>query len=123
MSKVRRVTGVKKAIGDYNRGNKGLIFYNMAQWTVYYEELPDGVTRISKGPSVVVIGYKLGKNTTEDTMFTLRAKVTAHYLAKEELGLSNYHYAEKLVTTSDGSDDPRVIAYNKYLKILMTDIL
>lgn len=122
MAKIQKVTGVKKALGDYKKGNKGLIYYNMGQKVVYYEELPDGVRSLTLGPSVVVIGYSLGKNNTEDTMDSLKAKVTAHYLAKQELGLSNYHYAHNL-TITDGSDDPRVVAYKKYLQILMTNIV
>lgn len=122
MAKITKVTGVKKALGEYKKGNKGLIYYHMGQWTVYYEELPDGVRSLTLGPSVVVIGYNLGKNNTEDTMDSLKAKVTAHYLAKEELGLGNYHYAHNLIIT-DGSDDPRVVVYKKYLDILMTNIV
>lgn len=123
MSKVKKITGVKKAIGDYNRGTNGVIFYNMAQRTVYYEELGEEATRFTIGPSQVVIGYKMGNQGSDDTMFTLRAKITAHYLTREELDLTTYRYALHLDKVTDSQDDPRVITYKKYLRILMTDIL
>lgn len=120
MSKKMRVTGVKKAIGDYNRGNNGVIYYNLNHRVVYYEELPEGVTGITCGPSVVAIGFKMGNRTSGETMDSVKAKVTAHYLSKEELGMSNWNYSEKFSLRK--SDDPRVIAYSKYYRILITNI-
>lgn len=122
MSKGKKVTGVKKAIGDYKKGTNGVIFYHMGQWTVYYEELPEGAKSIARGPNVVVIGYKIGSQTTDETMDSVKAKVTAHYLSREELEMSNYHYADRLPFNNTSPDDPRVIAYKKYLRILSTNI-
>lgn len=120
MSKVRKVTGVKKAIGDYNRGKNGVIFFNLAHRVIYYEELPEGTKSIDRGPSVIILGFKLGGKTTGDTMDTIKAKATAHHLAREELGLSTYHYAQDFSLRY--KDDPRVVAYTKYYRILMTNI-
>lgn len=124
MSKERRVTGVKKAIGEFKKGDTGALFYNIAQWRVYYEALPPGTTRVALGPHVILLGYRAGNRETGESMDSLKAKVTAHYLAKEELGLGNYHYADGLSVTSPNlSADPRVVAYKKYLDILMTNIV
>lgn len=122
MSKNNKVTGVKKAIGDYKKGTNGYLLYNMAQRLVYYEELPDGVATIPRAPSLILLGYKMGEKGTGDTMASIRSKATAHYLAREELEMSTYHYANNLVYNKSTRDDPRVIAYKKYLKILSTDI-
>lgn len=120
MSKDRRVTGVKKAIGDYNRGKNGVIFFNLAHRVIYWEEIPEGTTSVDRGPSIIIIGYKLGGKTSGDTMDTIKAKATAHHLAREELGLSTYHYAKDF--SFRYKDDPRVIAYTKFYTILNTNI-
>lgn len=122
MTKITKVTGVKKAIGDYKKGANGVIFYHMGQKVVYYEELPEGATSIARGPNVVVIGYKIGEQTTDETMDSVKAKVTAHYLAKEELEMSNYHYAHRLPFIQPSQADNRFTVYQKYLRILSTNI-
>lgn len=122
MTKITKVTGVKKAIGDYKKGTNGFILYNMAQKVVYYEELPDGTTTIPRAPSLILLGYKMGEKGTGDTMASIKSKVTSHYLAREELEMSTYHYADRLVFNNTSQADPRVVAYKKYLKILSTDI-
>lgn len=120
MSKIKKVTGVKKAIGEYNRGTSGVIFYNLNHRVVYWEELPEGATGVNRGPSVVVIGFKMGTRTSGETMDSIKAKVTSHYLSKEELGMSNWNYANNFSLSN--SEDPRVIAYTKYYRILITNI-
>ena len=121
MAKItKKVTGVKKAIGDYNRGTSGVIFFNLAHRVIYWEELPEGTTRVDRGPSIIIIGFKLGDTTTSDTMDTIKAKATAHHLARNELSMSTYHYAENFSLRV--KDDPRVIAYTKFYRILMTNI-
>lgn len=122
MAKITKVTGVKKAIGDYKKGVNGVIYYHMGQKVVYYEELPEGVTVIARGPNVAVIGYKIGSQTTDETMDSVKAKVTAHYLAKEELEMSNYEYSNRLPFNQSSPDDPRFTVYQKYLRILSTNI-
>lgn len=116
----RRVTGVKKAIGDYNRGASGVIFFNMAHRVIYWEELPEETTRVDRGPSIIIIGYKLGGRTSGATMDSIKSKATAHHLAREETSMSTYHYAKDF--SMRVKDDPRVIAYTKFYRILMTDI-
>lgn len=120
MAKIKKVTGVKKAVGDYKKGTNGVIFFNMAHRVIYYEELPGGSTRVRRGPSMVILGYKVGDQTSGDTMDSIKSKATSHHLAREELGLSTYHYADGL--SLDRSDDPRVISYTKFYKILITNI-
>lgn len=120
MSKKMKVTGVKKAMGDYKKGTNGVVYYNLNHRVVYYEELPEGATGINCGPSVVAIGFKMGTRTSGETMDSIKAKVTSHYLSKEELGMSNYNYAEKLSLRN--KEDPRVIAYTKFYRILITNI-
>ena len=115
-----KVTGYKKAIGDFNRGTSGVIFFNMAHRTIYWEALPEDTTRVDRGPSIILIGYKLGGKTSGDTMASIRSKATAHHLARLELEMSTYHYAEKF--SMRFKDDPRVIAFTKFYRILMTDI-
>lgn len=120
MSKEMKITGVKKALGDYKKGTNGVIYYNLNHRVVYYEELPEGVTTINCGPSVVVIGFRMGDKTSGETMDSIKAKVTSHYLTKKELGMSNYNYAEKFSLRK--SDDPRVIKYKEFYRILMVNI-
>lgn len=120
MSKDRRVTGVKKAIGDYKKGKNGVIFFNLAHRVIYWEEVPEGTSDIKRGPSVIIIGYKLGGKDSYDTMDTIKAKATAHHLARVETSMSTYHYAENF--SFRYKDDPRVIAYTKNYNILITNI-
>lgn len=120
MSKERRVTGVKKAIGDYNRGTSGVIFFNMAHRVIYWEELPEGTINVERGPSIIILGAKLGGKTTGDTMDTIKSKATAHHLARVETSMSTYHYAEGF--SLKNKEDPRVIAYTKFYNILITNI-
>lgn len=115
-----KVTGVKKAIGEYNRGTSGVIFFNLAHRVIYWEPLPEETIRVDRGPSIIIIGYKLGGRTSGATMASIRSKATAHHLARLELEMSTYHYAEKF--SMKVKDDPRVIAYTKYYRILITDI-
>ena len=122
MAKITKVTGVKKTIGDYKKGVNGVIYYHMGQKVVYYEELPEGTTVIARGPNVAIIGYKIGSQTTDETMDSVKAKVTAHYLAKEELGLSNYDYTNRLPFNPPSQADTRFTVYQKYLRILSTNI-
>ena len=115
-----KVTGVKKAIGGYNSGTSGVIFFNLAHRTIYWEALPEDTIRVDRGPSIIIIGYKLGGRTSGATMASIRSKATAHHLARLELEMSTYHYAEKF--SMRVKDDPRVIAFTKFYRILMTDI-